>query len=111
MFITPFFVFFCVLLPERAVFAFRNPAVDEHCRPAVTLLAGVAIIKFGPSRLYVFAYTLMILCLAGLFMVYQFPTDNKVTILVVLAALYQVGRCVLEFTPWNVFPFIRTLMK
>lgn len=48
----------------------------------------------------------MILCLAGLFMVYQFPTDNKVTILVVLAALYQVGRCVLEFTPWNVFPFI-----
>ncbi|VFS87198.1 glucuronide transporter [Kluyvera cryocrescens] len=28
------------------------------------------------------------------------------TILLVLAALYQVGRCVLEFTPWNVFPFI-----
>lgn len=72
----------------------------------VTLLAGVAIIKFGPSRLYVFAYTLMMLCLVGLFMVYQFPTENKITILVVLAALYQVGRCVLEFTPWNVFPFI-----
>lgn len=48
----------------------------------------------------------MMLCLVGLFMVYQFPTDSKVTLLVILAALYQVGRCVLEFTPWNVFPFI-----
>ncbi|SQI24951.1 Uncharacterised protein [Salmonella enterica subsp. arizonae] len=70
----------------------------------VTLLAGMAIIKFGPSRLYVFAYTLMMLCLAGLFMVYQFPTDNKVTILVVLAALYQVGRCVLEFHAMECVP-------
>lgn len=72
----------------------------------VTLLAGIAIIKYGPSRLYLFAYTLMLLCLGGLFLVYQFPTDNKVMLLVILAALYQVGRCVLEFTPWNVFPFI-----
>ena len=72
----------------------------------VTLLAGMAIIKYGPSRLYIFAYTLMMLCLGGLFLVYQFPTDNKVMLLLILAGLYQVGRCVLEFTPWNVFPFI-----
>ncbi|HCL5269629.1 TPA: MFS transporter [Salmonella enterica] len=100
------FVFFCVYclnVPSSLSGTLLSMSIVGL---PVTLLAGVAIIKFGPSRLYVFAYTLMILCLAGLFMVYQFPTDNKVTILVVLAALYQVGRCVLEFTPWNVFPFI-----
>lgn len=37
---------------------------------------------------------------------YQIPALNTVATLVILAGVYQVGRCVLEFTPWNVFPFI-----
>ena len=100
------FVFFCVYCLNVSPSLSGTLLSMSIVGLPVTMLAGVAIIKFGPSRLYVFAYTLMMLCLVGLFMVYQFPTDNKVTILVVLAALYQVGRCVLEFTPWNVFPFI-----
>ncbi|MEX3019797.1 MFS transporter [Kluyvera sp. STS39-E] len=100
------FVFFCVYCLNVSSSLSGTLLSMSIVGLPVTLLAGVAIIKYGPSRLYVFAYTLMMLCLAGLFMVYQFPTDNKVTILLVLAALYQVGRCVLEFTPWNVFPFI-----
>ncbi len=100
------FVFFCVYCLNVSSSLSGTLLSMSIVGLPVTLLAGVAIIKYGPSRLYVFAYTLMLLCLAGLFMVYQFPTDNKVTILVVLAAVYQVGRCVLEFTPWNVFPFI-----
>lgn len=100
------FVFFCVYcLNVSSSLAGTLLSMSIVGLP-ITLLAGFAIIKYGPSRLYVFAYTLMMLCLVGLFMVYQFPTDNKVTLLVILAALYQVGRCVLEFTPWNVFPFI-----
>ncbi|OWF78657.1 MFS transporter [Yersinia alsatica] len=100
------FVFFCVYcLNVSSSLAGTLLSMSIVGLP-VTLLAGVAIIKYGPSRLYVFAYTLMMLCLAGLFMVYQFPMGNKVTVLLILAALYQVGRCVLEFTPWNVFPFI-----
>ncbi|CBG88248.1 MFS transporter [Citrobacter rodentium] len=100
------FVFFCVYcLNVSSSLAGTLLSMSIVGLP-VTLLAGVAIIKYGPSRLYVFAYTLMMLCLVGLFMVYQFPTDSKVTLLVILAGLYQVGRCVLEFTPWNVFPFI-----
>ncbi|EPK7358638.1 MFS transporter [Kluyvera intermedia] len=100
------FVFFCVYCLNVSSSLSGTLLSMSIVGLPVTLLAGVAIIKYGPSRLYVFAYTLMLLCLGGLFMVYQFPTDNKVTILLVLAALYQVGRCVLEFTPWNVFPFI-----
>ncbi|CAI9391089.1 MULTISPECIES: MFS transporter [Citrobacter] len=100
------FVFFCVYcLNVSSSLAGTLLSMSIVGLP-VTLLAGVGIIKYGPSRLYIFAYTLMMLCLGGLFMVYQFPTDSKVTLLVILAALYQVGRCVLEFTPWNVFPFI-----
>lgn len=100
------FVFFCVYcLNVSSSLAGTLLSMSIVGLP-VTLVAGMAIIKYGPSRLYVFAYSLMILCLVGLFMVYQFPTDNKVTLLVILAAVYQVGRCVLEFTPWNVFPFI-----
>ncbi|MBI9030325.1 MFS transporter, partial [Enterobacter hormaechei] len=66
----------------------------------------IGIIRYGPSKLYVFAYSLMLLCLGGFFAVYQIPALNTVATLVILAGVYQVGRCVLEFTPWNVFPFI-----
>ncbi|MEW5561011.1 MFS transporter [Enterobacter asburiae] len=100
------FVFFCVYCLNVSSSLSGTLLSMSIVGLPVTLLAGVAIIKFGPSRLYVFAYTTMLLCLAGLFMVYQFPPDNKVTVLLCLAAVYQIGRCVLEFTPWNVFPFI-----
>lgn len=100
------FVFFCVYcLNVSSSLAGTLLSMSIVGLP-VTLVAGMAIIKYGPSRLYVFAYSVMMLCLVGLFMVYQFPTENKITLLVILAAVYQVGRCVLEFTPWNVFPFI-----
>ncbi|QNQ22863.1 MFS transporter [Kosakonia sp. SMBL-WEM22] len=100
------FVFFCVYcLNVSSSLAGTLLSMSIVGLP-VTLAAGVAIIKFGPSRLYVFAYSLMMICLAGFFLVYQFPSAHTVLLLVSLAGLYQVGRCVLEFTPWNVFPFI-----
>lgn len=100
------FVFFCVYcLNVSSAFAGSLLSMSIVGLP-VTLLAGLAIIKYGPSRLYIFAYTLMMLCLAGFFYVYRFPVENKIVTLVALAGFYQVGRCVLEFTPWNVFPFI-----
>ncbi|QZN95402.1 MFS transporter [Symbiopectobacterium purcellii] len=100
------FVFFCVYcLNVSSAFAGSLLSMSTVGLP-VTLLSGLAIIKYGPSRLYIFAYTLMMLCLAGFFYVYRFPVENKMVMLVALAGFYQVGRCVLEFTPWNVFPFI-----
>lgn len=100
------FVFFCVYcLNVSSSFAGSLLSMSIIGLP-VTLLAGFAIIKFGPSRLYLFAYSLMLLCLGGLLLIYLFPGNNKAPLLLLLACLYQVGRCVLEFTPWNVFPFI-----
>ena len=92
------FVFFCVYcLNVSSSLAGTLLSMSIVGLP-VTLAAGVAIIKYGPSRLYVFSYSLMMLCLGGFFLVYQFPTDNKIVLLVILAGVYQVGRCILEFT-------------
>ncbi|VFS87193.1 Glucuronide permease [Kluyvera cryocrescens] len=67
------FVFFCVYCLNVSSSLSGTLLSMSIVGLPVTLLAGVAIIKYGPSRLYVFAYTSMLLCLAGLFMVYQFP--------------------------------------
>lgn len=100
------FVFFCVYcLSISSSFAASLLSLSIVGLP-VTLLAGVAMIKYGPAKLYVFAYSIMLLCLGGLLCVYLFPVSNQAMVLIALAAFYQVGRCILEFTPWNVFPFI-----
>lgn len=100
------FVFFCVYCLNVSSSLAGSLLSMSIVGLPVTLLAGIGIIKFGPSKLYIFAYSLMMLCLGGFFAVYQIPALNTVATLVLLAGLYQVGRSVLEFTPWNVFPFI-----
>jgi oligogalacturonide transporter len=100
------FVFFCVYCLHVSSSLAGSLLSMSIVGLPVTLIAGIGIIKYGPSKLYVFAYLLMLICLGGFFAVYQIPALNTVTMLVVLGGLYQVGRCVLEFTPWNVFPFI-----
>lgn len=100
------FVFFCVYCLNVSSSLAGSLLSMSIVGLPVTLIAGLGIIKYGPARLYVFAYALMMLCLAGFLAVYQIPSLNTVATLFILAGLYQVGRCVLEFTPWNVFPFI-----
>ena len=100
------FVFFCVYCLNVSSSLAGSLLSMSIVGLPVTLIAGLGIIKYGPARIYVFAYALMMLCLAGFLAVYQIPSLNTVATLFILAGLYQVGRCVLEFTPWNVFPFI-----
>lgn len=100
------FVFFCVYCLNVSSSLAGSLLSMSIVGLPVTLIAGLGIIKYGPARLYVFAYAVMMLCLAGFLAVYQIPALNTVATLFILAGLYQVGRCVLEFTPWNVFPFI-----
>ncbi|MBJ3814693.1 MFS transporter [Shimwellia pseudoproteus] len=100
------FVFFCVYcLHVSSAFSGSLLSMSIIGIP-VTLLAGFAIIKIGPSRLYVFAYSVMLLCLGGFLLMYLFPAEQKAMLLIALAVVYQVGRSILEFIPWTVFPFI-----
>ncbi|WP_255263943.1 MFS transporter [Peribacillus butanolivorans] len=72
----------------------------------VTILAGFLIVKVGPANLFKIAYSIMILCLIGFYVIYLTQPSSMIVLLFVIAGIYQVGRSVLEFTPWNVFPFI-----
>jgi len=48
----------------------------------------------------------MLLCLAATYLVFVFNPSSKIAILFVIGTVYQIGRCLMEFTPWNIFPFI-----
>ncbi|MDR2008128.1 MAG: MFS transporter [Alphaproteobacteria bacterium] len=73
------------------------------------LLAGYLMVKWGPKWLLTYSYTLMLLMLGGYWWAYSIRPDNLVMYLYIFALIYQIGRATLEFTPWNVFPFIPDL--
>ncbi len=64
------------------------------------------MIKVGPSNLFKIAYSTMIVCLLGYYGVYLLNPGSKIVILFIISIVYQIGVCILIFTPWNVFPFI-----
>ncbi|QIL51180.1 MFS transporter [Weissella coleopterorum] len=71
-----------------------------------TLLATRLMITKGPKYLYQLSYFSIIIAMFGYVVVYFMHIHNPIVILMVITALYQMGRGILEFTPWNVFPFI-----
>jgi len=100
------FVFFCVYdLKVTASLAANLLSLSIVGIP-MTIYAGFLMIKIGPANLFKMSYSIMIICLLGFYGVYVFNPGSKIVILFALAAVYQIGRSVLEFTPWNVFPFI-----
>ncbi|MDR0485065.1 MAG: MFS transporter [Alphaproteobacteria bacterium] len=70
------------------------------------ILAGFLMVKWGPKWLLTYAYSIMLVMLATYWIVYQIRPSNLVLTLFVISTIYQIGRATLEFTPWNVFPFI-----
>lgn len=71
-----------------------------------TIASGFLLVKIGPGNLYKVSYTTMLACLAGMFAVYVYDPSAKLLLLYVIGFFYQIGRQILDFTPWNVFPFI-----
>jgi len=64
------------------------------------------MVKFGPRFLYILSYGLMLLMYGGYFTVVHSQPSNIVMWLFIISFVYQIGRSLLEFTPWNVYPFI-----
>lgn len=71
-----------------------------------TLAAAKLMITHGPTFLYKVSYTTIILTMIGYLAVWFLHISNPIWILIVISLFYQCGRAFLEFTPWNVFPFI-----
>ncbi|RZS59892.1 MFS transporter [Xylanimonas ulmi] len=72
----------------------------------VTVAAGFLMVKRGPRFLWATSYTLILLALVATGAIYALRPGAVVALLVVVNVVYQAGRALLEFTPWNVFPFI-----
>nr|WP_202115470.1 MFS transporter [Gilliamella sp. Pas-s25] len=98
-----FFCVYCLVVPSSLAAALLSLSIIGL---PITLIAGFAMVKYGPGKLYTFSYSTMILCIIGFYYVYMFNPESKILLLYILAICYQAGRCILEFTPWNVFPFI-----
>ncbi|MDQ0203987.1 MFS transporter [Pectinatus haikarae] len=71
-----------------------------------TLAAAKLMITHGPKYLYFISYTTILVTMIGYVLVWFMHISNPIEILVVVSIFYQLARGILEFTPWNVFPFI-----
>ena len=77
----------------------------------VTIAAGFLMVKRGPRFLWSLSFWLIIGSLLALGGVYLWQPDGVLIWLIALAVVYQSGRAILEFTPWNVYPFIPDVDK
>ncbi|WP_143461696.1 MFS transporter [Levilactobacillus enshiensis] len=71
-----------------------------------TLAAAKLMITHGPRFLYSLSYIGIIVALLAYGVTYFLHVKNPLTILIIITIVYQLSRGILEFTPWNVFPFI-----
>ncbi|CAM5737428.1 putative symporter YjmB [Streptomyces afghaniensis] len=100
------FVFFCVYALNSTSTVAANLLSFSIIGLPGAILYGFLMIKIGPANLFKISYSTMILCLLGYGAVYLYHPSNLILVLGVISFFYQIGRSMLEFIPWNVFPFI-----
>ena len=71
-----------------------------------TLVGGLLIVKFGPRFLYILGYGIMLAMLLAYYSLTKSTPNNLIMWMFIISLTYQIGRSILEFTPWNVYPFI-----
>ncbi len=72
----------------------------------VTVFCGYLITKIAPRQLWIIAFSIILTTSAGWWIVSTINPPNIMVWLIVLGVLYQIGRPMYVFVPWNVFPFI-----
>lgn len=77
----------------------------------VTIAAGFLMVRRGPRFLWTVSFTAIIVALTALGLVYLIQPSGVLAWLIVICIVYQAGRALLEFTPWNVYPFIPDVDK
>ncbi|MBU3568835.1 MFS transporter [Priestia aryabhattai] len=100
------FVFYCVFALHSTSTVAANLLSFSIIGLPGAIVYGFLLIKIGPSNLFKISYSTMILCILGYVAVYFLQPSNLILTLMIISFVYQVGRSMLEFIPWNVFPFI-----
>ena len=100
------FVVLCIAgVPENVPWILQALAVLGI---PMTLLATKLMVSHGPRYLFRLVYTAIIVAMIGYGLVWALGLSGTaaVAVLVIVSVVYQCGRATLEFTPWNVFPFM-----
>jgi oligogalacturonide transporter len=100
------FVFYCVYALSSTSSLAANLLSFSIIGIPGAILYGFLVVKIGPANLFKISYSMMILCLFAFGAVYLYHPSNLILTLGVISFFYQIGRSMLEFIPWNVFPFI-----
>lgn len=100
------FVFYCVYALNSTSSLAANLLSFSIIGLPGAIVYGFLMIKIGPANLFKISYSTMILCLVGYGAVYLYHPSNLLLTLGIISFVYQIGRSMLEFVPWNVFPFI-----
>lgn len=104
------FAYFCIYCLGLSATVAANLLSLSLVGLLVTIVAGFAMVKFGPKFLYTTGYGLMLAMLIAYYLCFKLGlTNHVILILFFISLIYQIGRATLEFTPWNVFPFIPDL--
>lgn len=106
--------FYSTMLPTFIVCCIQGVKVDTpwtlQALSVFGILATIAAAKLmithGPRFLFIVSYISIIISMIGYFLTWILHIQNAFWILILISVLYQCGRALLEFTPWNVFPFI-----
>ncbi|WP_185934002.1 MFS transporter [Actinobaculum suis] len=72
----------------------------------VTVIAGFLMVRKGPRFLWSMSFSFILVSLLGVGLVYLLKPSNPFAWMLLTAVVYQAGRALLEFTPWNVYPFM-----
>lgn len=106
--------FYSTLLPTFIVIGLSGTSANApwvlQALSAFGILSTIAAVKLmvtrGPKYLFTLSYLAIIVAMLGYFVIYLTGINNPMWMLVIVSIIYQLGRGILEFTPWNVFPFI-----
>jgi oligogalacturonide transporter len=108
--------FFQTLLPTFVVYSLAMRDSDPWLINALafvgifmSIFAAWLMIKTGPKFLYTISYSVILLVLVIFLVIGLSDNYNRAFILPILicvAIFWHLARAILEFTPWNVFPFI-----
>jgi oligogalacturonide transporter len=100
------FMFFCVYALKIATTEGANLLSLTFVGLPCVLISGLVIVKVGPRNLYKFSLTTLLLSVIAYFVIYLTRPSNMIVLLTIVSIAFFIGKGVLTFTPWNVFPFI-----
>jgi len=103
------FAYFCVYVLSVSATTAANVLSLSLIGPLIIFISGFLMIKFGPRWLYTVSFTIVLISLAGFYMLFSIKPSNVTILLFAIGLVYNIGLSILTFAPWNVFPLIPDL--